>query len=431
MSRAPCIESSIETLRGPVREHRRRDLVHSGRGPSPESQSCATSIGRTHEPRNHGSDTSSPRTARRPKRRTAGAGRSLRGRDGPCRLTRSALPGRRGQRRNGHRPARRNRPGTGLHCAALPTRSSRRRPPGVQQGSWRPVHRHDDIGTGQERHVPGHGGALLTGQHIVRGPRAIGRCPSRPLPARSDHFPARSRRRRNRRIQRAASRPRVIVRPSPDRQTRHRRRRPEGREHEQWSRNRRTCRACPEARLDTHEFRIEDWLVQPARNRMVRGDTAVRVRPQLIDVLACLAACPGKVVSKDQLLTEVWSDRFVAESGVARCVAELRQLLADDARQPRIIETISKRGYRLIAPVEWLAPSGPASAVRSGGTWRPGRGTTSRTVPAVLRRATLAGDGGHGRRRLPAGQFTTVPVMRSTSSATLNGGPAHDARFLP
>lgn len=116
-------------------------------------------------------------------------------------------------------------------------------------------------------------------------------------------------------------------------------------------------------RFDTHEFRIEDWLVQPARNRMVRGETAVRVRPQLIDVLACLAACPGKVVSKDQLLTEVWSDRFVAESGVARCVAELRQLLADDARQPRIIETISKRGYRLIAPVEWLAPSGPASAV--------------------------------------------------------------------
>jgi DNA-binding winged helix-turn-helix (wHTH) protein len=99
------------------------------------------------------------------------------------------------------------------------------------------------------------------------------------------------------------------------------------------------------------DFCVADWLVQPSRNRLVRGETAVRVRPQLIDVLACLARRPGAVVSKEELLSTVWNDRFVAESGIARCIAELRQAMADDARTPRIIETIPKRGYRLVAVV--------------------------------------------------------------------------------
>ena len=44
-------------------------------------------------------------------------------------------------------------------------------------------------------------------------------------------------------------------------------------------------------------FRIDGWLVEPARNRLVRGDTVIHVRPQLIDVLSCLAARPGEVVA--------------------------------------------------------------------------------------------------------------------------------------
>jgi DNA-binding winged helix-turn-helix (wHTH) protein len=111
----------------------------------------------------------------------------------------------------------------------------------------------------------------------------------------------------------------------------------------------------------TSDFRVDGWLIQPSRNRLEKGSTSIRVRPQLIDVLACLASLPGQVVSKEHLLAVVWNDRFVAESGVARCVAELRQLLADDARQPRVIETISKRGYRLIAPVECLPPAKPVA----------------------------------------------------------------------
>jgi DNA-binding winged helix-turn-helix (wHTH) protein len=105
------------------------------------------------------------------------------------------------------------------------------------------------------------------------------------------------------------------------------------------------------ARPDLHDFRVDGWLVQPRLNRLVRGETSIRLRPQLLEVLACLAVEPGAVVTKDQLLATVWTGRHICEAGIARCVAELRQVLADDARRPRIIETITKRGYRLIAPV--------------------------------------------------------------------------------
>ena len=74
-----------------------------------------------------------------------------------------------------------------------------------------------------------------------------------------------------------------------------------------------------------------------------------------MDVLVCLARHQGRVVLKDELLAEVWPDRIITESGMVRCIAELRQLLGDQSKEPRYIETISKRGYRLLAPVEWIA----------------------------------------------------------------------------
>lgn len=80
----------------------------------------------------------------------------------------------------------------------------------------------------------------------------------------------------------------------------------------------------------------------------------VKLRPQLADLLVCLARRAGEIVLKDEILAEVWPGQYIAESGLSRCVAELRQILQDDAQQPRFIETVTKRGYRLVAPVTWL-----------------------------------------------------------------------------
>ena len=101
-------------------------------------------------------------------------------------------------------------------------------------------------------------------------------------------------------------------------------------------------------------FTVGDWLVEPKACRASRGDRVVKLRPQLADLLACLARRAGEIVLKDEILAEVWPGQYIAESGLSRCVAELRQVLQDDAQEPRFIQTFPKRGYRLIAPVVWL-----------------------------------------------------------------------------
>ncbi len=98
-------------------------------------------------------------------------------------------------------------------------------------------------------------------------------------------------------------------------------------------------------------FHIGDWLVEPQLNRISRGDHTVPLEPRAMEVLVYLAGQPGEVVSTDQLIDAVWNRRFVGDSPVYRIIAELRRVLGDDARQPRYIQTIRKRGYRLVAEV--------------------------------------------------------------------------------
>jgi TolB-like protein/Tfp pilus assembly protein PilF len=72
-------------------------------------------------------------------------------------------------------------------------------------------------------------------------------------------------------------------------------------------------------------------------------------------VLVCLAQHPGETLSKEQLFQAVWPNIIVTDDVLKRCIAELRRAFGDDARNPHIIETISKRGYRLVASVSALA----------------------------------------------------------------------------
>jgi TolB-like protein/tetratricopeptide (TPR) repeat protein len=69
-----------------------------------------------------------------------------------------------------------------------------------------------------------------------------------------------------------------------------------------------------------------------------------------MDILVLLASRAGQVVSRDQILDQIWKSRHVAESVLPRCIAELREALGDDPGRPSYVETIPKRGYRLIAP---------------------------------------------------------------------------------
>lgn len=99
-------------------------------------------------------------------------------------------------------------------------------------------------------------------------------------------------------------------------------------------------------------FRIGECLIEPRQNRIVRGDTEVRLEPRVMDVLVCLAERAGEVVSRETLNQQVWGSIVVTDQAVTNCISELRHHLGDDRAANRVIETIPKRGYRLAAPVQ-------------------------------------------------------------------------------
>jgi DNA-binding winged helix-turn-helix (wHTH) protein/TolB-like protein len=100
------------------------------------------------------------------------------------------------------------------------------------------------------------------------------------------------------------------------------------------------------------DFRLGEWLICPQLNTIQKDGSTVRLEHKFMHVLVCLAGRPGEVVSKEELIRTVWVDTFVTDDVLTRAVSELRRILKDDAKQPHIIETVSKNGYRLIAPVQ-------------------------------------------------------------------------------
>ncbi|MEE8585653.1 MAG: winged helix-turn-helix domain-containing protein, partial [Acidobacteriota bacterium] len=98
-------------------------------------------------------------------------------------------------------------------------------------------------------------------------------------------------------------------------------------------------------------FYVDQWLAEPRLNRLSSAGQVRQLDPRSMEVLVCLAGRPGDVISKDELLDEVWGDTFVTENTVSQAISRLRKALGDDWQEPRFVQTVSKSGYRLIAPV--------------------------------------------------------------------------------
>ncbi|MBN1571167.1 MAG: winged helix-turn-helix domain-containing protein [Acidobacteria bacterium] len=108
------------------------------------------------------------------------------------------------------------------------------------------------------------------------------------------------------------------------------------------------------------EFRVGEWLVEPNLNCISRADEKISIEPKVIEVLAFLAEYPGEVLSKEQIIQAVWPDTYVSDEVLRYSITELRKAFKDDARNPQIIQTIPRRGYRLIAEVTKKAPAAEA-----------------------------------------------------------------------
>jgi len=173
-------------------------------------------------------------------------------------------------------------------------------------------------------------------------------------------------------------------------------------------------------------IRIGPWTASPALNLLERGERSVKIEPRAMDVLVHLAGRAGEVVSVDELLASVWRGVVVSDGSVYLAIKQLRQALKSPGDATVYIETIPKRGYRLVAPVEPVtagaqrtaraASSGPSiDGARADATLRPtDRGRAARRPWTVV--AALA--------------IALVGAALATIASRLSLAPAPDAHAM-
>ena len=125
-------------------------------------------------------------------------------------------------------------------------------------------------------------------------------------------------------------------------------------------------------------WQIGEWVADASDDSISRDGETIKLEPRTMRLLLRLAEAAGAVVGQDQLLNEVWAGVVVGPASVYQSVSQLRKLLRDTDSPPIYIATISRKGYRLLAPTRRLerrppthAPRAPPPAASDGGGRRP------------------------------------------------------------
>lgn len=134
-------------------------------------------------------------------------------------------------------------------------------------------------------------------------------------------------------------------------------------------------------RLGGFDWIVGCWRVRLRDGIITDGKSTRRLEPRVMEVLQYLARNAGRVVSKDELVTQVWGDVAVTDGAVVRAIVVLRKSLGDDSGKPRYIRTLAKRGYQIIARVECILPQARSRS--------PARAALVFALPVVL--AVLTG----------------------------------------
>jgi TolB-like protein/DNA-binding winged helix-turn-helix (wHTH) protein/Tfp pilus assembly protein PilF len=100
-----------------------------------------------------------------------------------------------------------------------------------------------------------------------------------------------------------------------------------------------------------HSYEFGDFRLEPSERQLLRNGSVVPLTPKAFETLLLLVRKGGRLVEKEELLKEIWSEAFVEEANLARNIWMLRKALGDDNGKHRYIETVPKRGYRFIAEV--------------------------------------------------------------------------------
>jgi DNA-binding winged helix-turn-helix (wHTH) protein/tetratricopeptide (TPR) repeat protein len=117
-------------------------------------------------------------------------------------------------------------------------------------------------------------------------------------------------------------------------------------------------------------LRVGDWRVDPRADEIESGGRVVKLEPLHMKLLLALAARPRDVVLTQELLDQVWAGLVVTPNSVYQAVAQLRRQLGDNTDDPNYIQTVPRKGYRLVAPVV-RGDDGPALQAAAVGSAPP------------------------------------------------------------
>jgi DNA-binding winged helix-turn-helix (wHTH) protein/Tol biopolymer transport system component len=104
--------------------------------------------------------------------------------------------------------------------------------------------------------------------------------------------------------------------------------------------------------LINHFYRFGDFTLDTDQRVLLRDGKPLALTPKVFDTLLILVENSGRIVEKEDLMRRLWPDTFVEESNLTFNIQQLRKSLSDDARNPRYVGTVARRGYRFIADVE-------------------------------------------------------------------------------
>ncbi|HEV2349192.1 MAG TPA: winged helix-turn-helix domain-containing protein [Terriglobia bacterium] len=111
-------------------------------------------------------------------------------------------------------------------------------------------------------------------------------------------------------------------------------------------------------------------------NQLLRkAGLPIKLAPQPFKVLTLLSSRPRQLVTREELQKEIWADGTVVdfEHGLNFCIREIRRVLGDDPDAPQFIETVPRRGYRFVAPVEMMVEAQPPLSIQDGSPEAPRR----------------------------------------------------------
>lgn len=98
-------------------------------------------------------------------------------------------------------------------------------------------------------------------------------------------------------------------------------------------------------------FQIGGWRVEPNSGRLIKGGRSRKLEPKVMELLVFLAQYPGQALTREELERKVWAGTVVGYDALTNAVIKLRKAFGDDPQRPALIETVPKKGYRLIASI--------------------------------------------------------------------------------